>query len=139
MVKYFWDFYGPEDFEASFAALENNPINPWLSAAMHDYDFTIRQSQVHSIFVLSATANKFGYIVSLGGFQNYSSISPFLETLDILFGKSPKRVCWDIPDPENCSGSRTDQTLHAIDIRNRIEFEVAQLAQSFEELSLEEN
>lgn len=133
MARYFWDFYGPEDYEAMFAALENNPVNPWLNTSMRDYDYTLTQKQVESIFVMSTTASEFGCIVSLGGFQNQYSISPFMETLDILFGKSPKRIYWSIPDPENATGNQSELIGYAEDIRNRIEFEVAQLAQVLEE------
>lgn len=134
IARYFWDFYGPEGYEATFAALENNPVNPWLSSAMRDYDYTLHQQQVQSIFILSTTANQFECIVSLGGIQNSHTISPFMQTLDILFGKSPKRICWDIPDPESGRGNQFELINFAEDIRNRIEFEIAQLAQILEEI-----
>jgi len=133
IARYFWEFYRPDGYNASFATLENNAINPWLDGVMRDYEVIVKQNQVDSIFVLASAHNDYDCIVSLGGFQNYSTISPFMETLNILFGKTPKRVCWDIPDPQNCKGSREDARKYAEDIRSRIEFEIAQLAQSLEE------
>ncbi len=133
IAKYFWEFYGSPEYEASFASLENNIINPWLSTAMRNFGFELRRNQIESVFTLSTTSNEFGCIVSLGGFQNYGNISPFMETLNILFGKSPTRIFWKIPDPENGTGTQDELIRYAEDIRNRIEFEVAQLAQSLEE------
>lgn len=133
IARYFWDFYGPEGYEAHFAALEKKPVNPWLSTAMTDYQYGLNEQQVQSVFILSTTATEFSCIVSLSGSQNSQTISPFMQTLDILFGKRPHRICWDIPDPENGRGDKTELINFAEDIRNRIEFEIAQLAQILEE------
>jgi hypothetical protein len=133
IAKYFWDFYKPEGFTGEFAALENNLINPWLLKSMESYGFCPEQRQVTSIFVLSTTSSNFSNIISMGGFESYTTISPFIETLDILFGKSPKRVFWDIPDSELIDKDILRAKEVACNIRDRIEFEMAQFAQSLEE------
>lgn len=136
IVRYFWDFFSPKGCEAYFAALENKPVNPWLSTAMRDYQYGLSQQQVQSVFMLSTTATEFDCIVSLNGDQNKHTRSPFTQTLDILFGNDQKRIYWDIPDPENGRGDKTELISFAEDIRDRIEFEVAQLAQILEENEL---
>jgi len=135
IAKYFWEFYKPESAKASFAVLENNGVHPYLNQSMDDYGFTIQQDQVDSVFVLSTRKKDFDCIVSLGNFRSYCTISPFLKTLEILFGTFVKKLCWDILDPETISGTPSEKSSQAQEIRDRIEFEVAQFAQALEEPS----
>lgn len=132
IARYFWCFYRPESYEAEFATLDNAAINPWMNKSMADFGYRIGRNQVSSVFALSTICKDFDCIVSLEGFQSYSTISPFMETLKILFGSAPERLCWDIPDPESLTGSAEEMFQTAVDIRNRIEFEIAQFSRSLE-------
>ena len=133
IAKYFWSFYKPEGVEAGFAVLENNLINPWLKNSMKSFGHPIEQKQVESVFTLSTRKKDFDCIVSLGNFRNYSTISPFLNTLEILFGTFVKKLCWDIADPESIKGNNFQKSEQASSIRDRIEFEIAQFSQALEE------
>lgn len=133
VAKYFWNFFRPEHYSAEFAALENATINPWLYKSMEDFGVSIEQKQISSIFLLSTNCKEFDSIITFGKLQLLGTISPFMQTLEILFGAKPNRLCWDIPDPEEMKGNRKDLLQHADNIRDRIEFEIAQFAQSLEE------
>ena len=62
-----------------------------------------------------------------------NTISPFLNTLEILFGTFVKKLCWDIADPESIKGNNFQKSEQASSIRDRIEFEIAQFSQALEE------
>ena len=97
---------------------------------MIDYDYRIEEHQVPSIFVVSTVTRTFDNIISLGFLDNFCSLSPFVETLEVLFGSDPRKVYWDIPDPEYLSGNAEEMYRGAEDIRNRIEFEIAHYSRS---------
>ena len=130
IAKYFWGLYCPKGYEAEFATLENIPVNTWLCKSMAEFGFHIDRDPIPSIFKISTICKDFRAIVSIGGLENYCTISPFVETLDVLFGSGPKKLYWDIPDPEYLNGEKEEMLEGAIEIRNRIEFEIAQFSRA---------
>ena len=134
IARYFWEFYRPVTHSGAFATLESKGISDWLNRSMEDYGIELSEKQIPSVFVLSTTCKAFDSIVSLTGFNNLGSVSPFAKTLNILFGTSPKRICWDIPPFEALPANTGDPLEQAIALRDRIEFEVMQFAQSIEDI-----
>jgi hypothetical protein len=132
ITQWFWNFYAPAGMSACFASLENTQVNPWLALAMKEYGCEIQSIQNPSIFTLSSKRSQFGHLVLINACQTYSVISPFLSTLEILFGHSPEQIRWNIPPPESLVGSDPDIFRKACELRDRIEFEVVQLAQMLE-------
>ena len=130
IAKYFWELYRPKGFEAEFGTMENIPINPWLCKSMAELGFDLERDPIQTIFKISTISKDFQSIISLGGLENYCTLSPFVETLDVLFGSKPRKIYWDIPDPEYLSGEKDEMFQGAIEIRNRIELEIAQFSRS---------
>jgi hypothetical protein len=133
IAKAFWSFYGPASWVAAFAALENNPLNPWLKRSMEAYGVIMGSEEPGSVFALGAEHLAFDRILCLGGESVPGSQSAFLRTLDVLFGRETARNHWNIPDPETILGTDQQRLSTAECIRNRIEYAVAQLAQQLEE------
>lgn len=118
MAEEFLRLLGGEKFEVESAGFEATEINPLVIEVMKEEGIDLSNKKTKNVFNLFKEGRFFGYVITV--------CNKVKESDCPIFPGSPKRIHWNLEDPENYVGTEEEKLVMVRELRDKIKMMVKQ-------------
>ncbi|MCG8485691.1 MAG: arsenate reductase ArsC [Clostridia bacterium] len=114
--------YGEDQFEVESAGLKPSSINPLVVEVMKEEGIDLSEKKTQSVFGLIKTQKFYGYVITV--------CNRSMEEDCPTFPGMPKRMHWDLEDPEKFTGTDEEKLEKVRKLRDKIKQLVLQFIEN---------
>lgn len=103
---------GGDRFEVESAGLDPTAINPFVVKAMQEEGIDLSQKKTQSVFDLAKAQNFYGYVITVCDRARESECP--------IFPGVPKRMHWDLENPEDFTGTEEEKITKIKALKDQI-------------------
>ena len=104
--------YGGEQFEVESAGFIPTSINPFVLEVMKEEDIDLTNKKTQSVFSLVKVQKFYGYVITV--------CNRAKEAECPVFPGMPRRIHWDLENPEDFTGTEEEKFLKVKELKNEI-------------------
>ena len=125
MAEEFLRLLGGENFEVESAGFEPTEVNPLVIQTMKEVGIDLTGKKTQGVFNLFKEGKFFGFVITVCSKAN---------ELDCpIFPGCPKRIHWDLENPEDFIGTEEEKVEMVRELRDKIKEKVQQFIYEFKE------
>lgn len=103
---------GGDRFEAESAGFTPTAVNPLVARVMKEDGIDVSDKKTQSVFALAKAQNFYGYVVTVCNRAKESECP--------IFPGMPKRIHWDLENPEDFTGTEEEKIAKIRELRDQI-------------------
>ena len=115
--------HGGDDFEVESAGFTPTKINPLVVEVMREEGIELSEKMTQSVFDLVKLQNFYGYIITVCNRAKESECP--------IFPGVPKRLHWDLENPEDFTGTHEEKLYKVRALKNQIKELVLDFVEQF--------
>ena len=125
MAEEFLRLLGGEKFEVESAGFEATEVNSLVIQVMKEVGIDLTGKKTQSVFNLYKEGKFYGYVITV--------CNKAKEPDCPIFPGYPKRIHWDLENPEDFTGTEEEKMEKVRELRNKIKKQVQQFVNEFSE------
>ena len=117
--------FGGDKFEVQSAGFEPTSINPFVEKVMQEEGIDLAEKKTQSVFSLVKAQNFYGYVITVCDRARESECPTFPGV--------PKRLHWDLENPEDFTGTEEERLDKVRSLKERIKSFVLEFIEEYGE------
>ena len=115
--------FGGDKFEVESAGFEPTSINPLVKNVMQEEGINLAEKKTQSVFSLVKAQNFYGYVITVCDRARESECPTFPGV--------PKRLHWDLENPEDFTGTEEEKLDKVRELKDRIKSFVLEFIEEY--------
>jgi arsenate reductase len=117
--------FGKDKFEVESAGFDPTSINPLVKKVMQEEGIDLTEKKTQSVFSLVKAQNFYGYVITVCDRARESECPTFPGV--------PKRLHWDLENPEDITGTEEEKLNKVRNLKNQIKSLVLEFVEEYAE------
>jgi arsenate reductase len=115
--------FGKDKFEVESAGFDPTSINPLVKKVMQEEGIDLTEKKTQSVFSLVKAQNFYGYVITVCDRARESECPTFPGV--------PKRLHWDLENPEDFTGTEEEKLDKVRELKDRIKSFVLEFIEEY--------